>query len=196
MAIVKGPLLSLDARGQIGQALVYLGWKGLKTVRQYVIPANPQTADQVTQRGLLTDTVAAWKNYFTGPTARVAWDRSALLDARPMSGFNIFTSNAMLLAATDADGSMCNIVVPVAAQLITFTCLNMDDGAQADEAGDFEIWAGTTPTGLTLNESVALAAGDVVGTNDLGDEGDTHYVKLRKAGVDRSGVAKITLLAA
>ena len=195
MAIVKGPLLSLDARGQIGQALVYLGWKGLKTVRQYVVPANPQTAGQVTQRGYLTDAVAAWKNYFTGTTARVAWDRSALLDARPMSGFNIFTSNAMLLAPVDPASSMVNVVVPVAAQLVTFTCLNLDDGAQADEAGNFEIWAGTTPTGLTLNEEVALAGGDVIGTNDLGDTDDVMYVKLRKGGVDRSGVARIVLLA-
>jgi len=51
MAKVKAPLMSFDARGQIAKSLVYLGWKGLKTVRQYVIPANPKSSDQQTQRG-------------------------------------------------------------------------------------------------------------------------------------------------
>lgn len=46
MAIVTGPLMSLDARGKLGSALVFMGWKGIKTVRQWLKPANPQTADQ------------------------------------------------------------------------------------------------------------------------------------------------------
>jgi len=46
MAKVSGPLFSLDARGKLGSALVYIGWKGLKTVRQWLKPANPQSADQ------------------------------------------------------------------------------------------------------------------------------------------------------
>jgi len=50
MAKVKGPLFSLDARGQIAKTLVYMGWKGIADVRKYVIPANPNTAAQQTQR--------------------------------------------------------------------------------------------------------------------------------------------------
>lgn len=46
MAIVTGPLMSLDARGKIGDALVFIGWKGIKTVRQWLKPANPQSAGQ------------------------------------------------------------------------------------------------------------------------------------------------------
>jgi len=42
MAKVKGPLFSLDARGKIADTLVYMGWKGLKTVRQYVNPFKPK----------------------------------------------------------------------------------------------------------------------------------------------------------
>jgi len=59
MAKLKGPLFSFGAAGAIGKTLVYFGWKGLDVVREYVIPANPQTTPQTTQRGYLTDAVAA-----------------------------------------------------------------------------------------------------------------------------------------
>jgi len=59
MAKVNGPLLSLGARGQLGKALVFSGWKGLHTVRQHVVPANPNTSAQATQRGYLAAAVAA-----------------------------------------------------------------------------------------------------------------------------------------
>lgn len=54
MAKLKGPLFSLGASQQIGKALVYFGWKGLNVVREYVIPSNPKTALQTTQRGHMT----------------------------------------------------------------------------------------------------------------------------------------------
>lgn len=46
MAKVTGPLMSVDARGKIANALVFMGWKGLNTVRQWVVPANPRTGLQ------------------------------------------------------------------------------------------------------------------------------------------------------
>lgn len=58
MAKLKGPLFSLGASQQLGKALVFFPWKGLNVVREYVIPANPKTALQTTQRGYLTAAVA------------------------------------------------------------------------------------------------------------------------------------------
>jgi len=57
VAKLKAPLFSLGASQQLGKALVYFGWKGLNVVREYVIPANPRTTAQTTQRGYLTDIV-------------------------------------------------------------------------------------------------------------------------------------------
>ncbi len=57
MAKLKAPLFSLGASGQIGKALVYFGWKGLNVVREHVVPSNPKTTAQTTQRGYLTDAV-------------------------------------------------------------------------------------------------------------------------------------------
>lgn len=58
MAKVKAPLFSFGASGKLADALVYFPWKGLDVVRSYVIPANPKTAGQVTQRGYVTAAVA------------------------------------------------------------------------------------------------------------------------------------------
>lgn len=58
MAKLKAPLLSLGAAGAIGKAIVYFPWKGIDCAREYVVPSNPQTALQTTQRGYLGDAVA------------------------------------------------------------------------------------------------------------------------------------------
>lgn len=56
MAILTGPLLSVDARGKLGNALVFIGWKGRKTVRQWLKPKNPMSADQGDVRLILGGT--------------------------------------------------------------------------------------------------------------------------------------------
>ncbi len=58
MAKLKAPLMSLGASGALGKALVFFGWKGLDVVREYVVPANPKTTAQNTQRGYITACVA------------------------------------------------------------------------------------------------------------------------------------------
>lgn len=58
MAKLKAPLLSLGASGAIGKTLVFFPWKGLDVVREYVIPANPDTALQGIQRDYLKAAVA------------------------------------------------------------------------------------------------------------------------------------------
>jgi len=194
MARVRTPLLSFGARGKLAKTLVYFPWKGIDAVREYVVPTNPRTAAQTSQRGYMTDVVAAWRNYFTAASGREAWDRAATQDSRPLSGFNLFTSNAVKLAPTDADASFANGAAAAAGNTVDIDMLNMDDGATGDEAGNFEVWVGDDPAALLLLESVAIAAG-VVSTSDLGDEGDVKYVKLRKGGYDRSGIYKVTLIA-
>ena len=57
MAKLKGPLFSLGASGQLAKTLVFFPWKGLNVAREYVVPANPQTALQTTQRGYMTAAV-------------------------------------------------------------------------------------------------------------------------------------------
>jgi len=51
--------MSLGATGQLGKALVFLHWKGIDDVREYVVPTNPRSAKQTTQRGYLAAVVEA-----------------------------------------------------------------------------------------------------------------------------------------
>lgn len=46
MAKVDGPLLSLEARGKIADAIVYFPWKGRHAVRQWLKPANKKSTLQ------------------------------------------------------------------------------------------------------------------------------------------------------
>lgn len=195
MAIVKAPLLSLGASGKLAGTLVASTWKGLKTMREYVIPANPRTAEQVTERNNFTACVSAFRNYFTAALERTAWDRSALASGKPQSGFNVFMSSCRQITISDADASYSNGAVAAAGNIVTFTMLNADDGATGDEAGNFESWSGNSPTSLLLvDTAITIAAGEL-DTGDLGDTSDVKYVKVRKDGQDRSGIHKITLIA-
>lgn len=58
MAKLKAPLMSLGAAGAIGKTIVFFPWKGINAAREYVIPANPKTTAQNTQRGYVTAAVA------------------------------------------------------------------------------------------------------------------------------------------
>ena len=46
MAKVDGPLFSLEARGKIGDAIVFFPWKGRHAVRRWLKPTNPRDVDQ------------------------------------------------------------------------------------------------------------------------------------------------------
>lgn len=46
MAKVDGPLFSLEARGKIGDAMVFFPWKGRHAVRRWLKPTNPRDVDQ------------------------------------------------------------------------------------------------------------------------------------------------------
>lgn len=194
MAIVRTPLLSFGASGKLAKTLVFFGWKGLDVAREYVVPTNPRTAAQTTQRTLFTDMVAAWRNYFTNAAMRAAWDLSASVSKKAQSGFNAAMSAMIQIGSGDPNCSFALDGISTSTEHVVFGMLNVDDGTTGDEAGTFEVWLGTEATSLLLLESVAIAAGDVT-TGDLGATDDIVYVKLRKDGQDRSGICKVTLVA-
>jgi len=46
MAKVEGPLFSLEARGKVGNSIVFFPWKGRHVVRQWLKPTNPKSTVQ------------------------------------------------------------------------------------------------------------------------------------------------------
>jgi len=95
MAKVTAPLFGFSASGKLADSLVYMKWKGLKTVRSYVIPANPKSTDQITQRGYMTSALTAWHAAAWNEADLTAWDRYAGTLAKIMSGFNAFVKKNM-----------------------------------------------------------------------------------------------------
>lgn len=117
MAKVSGPLFSLDARGQVGKAVVYSFWKGVNYVRQHVVPANPKSTDQVKVRGIITDASVAWKLGSTvGSTAIDAAYKLAYTTAaagQAYSGFNLFIKDCVALnGGKTYDGSLAIPTTP------------------------------------------------------------------------------------
>lgn len=90
MAKLKAPLLSLGASGAIGKAIVMFPWKGINAAREYVVPANPRSDAQQTQRGHLGDAVDEWHAALYNDADRIAWNRLAGTLEDIMSGFNAF----------------------------------------------------------------------------------------------------------
>jgi len=50
------PLMSVGASGKIADAMVFFSWKGVNVVRQWLVPANPQSASQGDARIILGGT--------------------------------------------------------------------------------------------------------------------------------------------
>ncbi|HTM83281.1 hypothetical protein [Asticcacaulis sp.] len=86
MSKVRAPLLSWGAGGQIAKTQVYSNWKGRPYVRQYVVPANPNSPGQQLTRNtfrylnrlwqyLPAGALGAWSLYATNQryTNRNGW---------------------------------------------------------------------------------------------------------------------------
>lgn len=84
MAKVQGPLFSVDARGKIADSLVFMGWRGIKTVRSYAVPSNPNTPDQMRVRNNFMIATQKWKE-LTGRDQN-AW--RAFASGEEYSGYN------------------------------------------------------------------------------------------------------------
>lgn len=88
MAKVKAPLFGLGARGQLGKVLVYFPWKGIDAVREYVIPTNPRSTLQTSQRNKLKAAVDEFHGASYSAVDLSAWTRFASTLAKVMTGFN------------------------------------------------------------------------------------------------------------
>ena len=119
MAKVSGPLLSLSASGQIGNAMVFATWKGVQYVRQLVTPTYTNTTTQAAIRLLVKDASEAWKtNALVGAVQIDAAYKLAYATAAAgtaMSGFNLFIKQCVALNSGSAyDSSLAIPASPTA----------------------------------------------------------------------------------
>jgi hypothetical protein len=152
MAKVKGPLFSLDARGKIADTLVYMGWKGLKTVRQYVIPSNPNTANQQTQRGYFSDAVDAWQEANFLSIDITAWNLLAQARKAVASGFNMFMKS---FVDAKVNGDDFTVLTNVAISAIGSDTATVTVPISEDK--DTKIYYGTSITNMSESDDLAFS---------------------------------------
>ncbi len=87
MAKANMPILSGEARGQVGKSLVYATWRGVRYARRYVVPANPRTEEQTKTRTTFSFLNDFWKKMIL---PQATWNAAA--EGRPVTGRNLFVA--------------------------------------------------------------------------------------------------------
>lgn len=82
---------------------MYTFWKGIQVVRRWVLPQNPNTADQIVIRAQFADAVAAWAAL--DEDQQGTWeDYVSYWGKGAMSGFNLFVGEYITyIRAEEAD---------------------------------------------------------------------------------------------
>jgi len=163
LAKVTSPLFSFSASGALGKSLVFFPWKGLDCVRQWLIPANPNTEAQQGIRAMLKAAVVAIRaaqlnaDNPLDDDDRQAYARLAATFATPRTWWN----------------AICKIFIDQLKAELYPTCYRDGTTTPADEQLDVEIFSdeiadasitagnfkyGTSPT-LLLNTQAATVDG-------------------------------------
>ena len=88
MVRLYGPLMSLDASGTIADAVTFSKWKGRNYARQRVIPANPQSGPQTSNRAMLKFLSQEWAAL--SDVIKATWD--IIAKATNISPFNAYVA--------------------------------------------------------------------------------------------------------
>jgi len=194
MAKVKAPLFGFSASGKLADSLVYMKWKGINDVRQYVIPANPRTAKQQTQRGYMTSAVTLWHDTPLILADLTAWNVYATTLAAIMSGFNSFVKKVVdALAASKTFQALSN--ADFAAVTATAGTIVMDIAAE----GTTTLHWGTSKTVMPETALGVFDVDHVTFTLSGNSELTDYYCYAQNAeGTDigRTGIYKFTTPAA
>jgi hypothetical protein len=139
MVKVNAPMMSLDASGSLGGALVFSKWKGRNYIRTLVRPSNPRSVLQVAVRSMMRFLSQNW----AGMTAPEKADWLLLAKATSISAFNACVAANMVrwrqylapAATTPAleTGTFQSCAAATAAggyhqTVITFTVAAVEDG--------------------------------------------------------------------
>jgi len=182
MAKLNAPLFSFRASGAIAKALVYFGWKGLNVVRSYVVPTNPNTTLQQTQRGYLTAAVARiHAAQLRDPDGldeddQIAYALLGSTYPTPRTWFNQLVKGQVdLLVASEVGLFLCNgaVAKDVASQL-TFS----GKLYSALSVAGFLYW-GTSKTNMPNRIAADAVVGDISAVASPTVKGTKYYLQWR-----------------
>lgn len=133
MAKVVGPLFSLDARNKLGDALVFIGWKGIKDVRQWLKPAQPRTGAQGDVRLILGGLGRACKpadptKYYVSEAKKVAPAQQSWISyfVQTIRNNVMYDSDAFEAEVTEYSGHTAKTAFDTAAAALGLTDFDID----------------------------------------------------------------------
>jgi len=185
MAKLNAPLFSFNASGKLANSLVYFGWKGLDVVRSYVVPTNPKSAAQLTQRGYLAeavDAIHAAQALAANPLIAIdiiAYALWASIYPNPSTWFNQICRNNMLQRVAALRGCIYRdgSVTPGAAQLAMHLEFTKISGANDVTAGSW--YYGVSRTALITSMAATIVANSIDNTIAGLTPGTKYYVQFR-----------------
>jgi len=81
-----------QAHGTISKTMTFIRRRGIVYARPYIVPRDPRSAGQVTQRQLFSDAVTAWQAESTA--SKAYFDNASI--GQSYTGFNLYVSMFML----------------------------------------------------------------------------------------------------
>jgi len=186
MAKLKGPLFSLGATQQLGKALVYFNWKGLNVVREHVIPSNPKTSGQTTQRGYLTqavDRIHTAQARGTNPLDEAdvsAYALAGSIRATPRTWFN--EAVKMMIDCLVASKTPTLYYDGAASPGVASLAMQMYAHYDAPTAGKF--YYGTSKTALIHSIAATIAGSSISKTIPALTAGTKYFVQFRPNAAD------------
>jgi len=91
MARLKGPLMSIDAKGKFANSMVFDGIPGIPRVRKKVDPKQPNSAGQLQMRNFFRMLHNRWT--FLSIYTKDNWDESIKNKYNAMSGYNYYSQS-------------------------------------------------------------------------------------------------------
>jgi hypothetical protein len=88
MSKLRGPLFSIDAKGKLGNALVYSSNKNIKRASKHFTPRNPRTILQQDNRSIMRYAVWSWQTLTDDQ--KESYTQSAKNLGLKMSGYNYY----------------------------------------------------------------------------------------------------------
>jgi len=147
MAIVTGPLFSIDASGQFARSMIYSKWKGINTCKIYSQPGGDSTARQDFVKEIFS--LATTKYHRLSGYDKEAWNARAA--GTPMSGYNLFMKQVM--ANLTAGVNRFNVIHDVEARNILSTSAEFE--VNIDETANFQVRWGER--GKALHNRILVA---------------------------------------
>jgi len=187
MASLKGPLMSFDASGQVGGAIVFAKWKGRNYVRRLVTPSNPNTLAQIGARAIVKFVSQDYANLSAGDIAD--WQALAVsdnitpLNAQLRDSANRFRAGDMGRQNT-TDTAITTPNAPTAGTATALpAALRVGWTAPAANPGDYcYVLYASTVTGFTTSSATIRAivayAKTSVDVNGL-ESGTPYYFRVR-----------------